>query len=125
MNETELALAKRAVAAGWRWAPGHVDSDGWRVVAVMGQAVLAIDAHSRVPHIAILSNGAIPDFSDKVTRSSAILQVRDKHWAKACASDTTMGPVDERWSCYYQTGNLYTSGSTELGSIIAALETER
>lgn len=124
MTETELALSNRAVAAGWLWAPGHVDSEGWRVVAVVGQAVLAINAQSRSPYITVLSAGSIPDFGDKVTSSSAILQVRAKHWTHAGASKISMGPPEERWSCYYQTGNLYTSGRTELAACIAALEAE-
>lgn len=110
----DLNLSRRAIAAGWRWAPGSLVWGGDRVT----EDTLGI------------AHGVVPDFDDDGTRGVLLGQVRER-WD--CPDLHTRPQYDHRgnvthWQVLVPRKELHPhgwkcfEGPTETAALVTAME---
>ena len=128
MTADALDLARRAVACpGWRWLPGMLDTDGWRILRgeeASGGASLA-SADGELMHDRSLSLSVLPDLTDPATVGCLLALVREAWVDAGCWAECDGGDLT-RWAVYspatptdrWRIG----VGTTEAEALVAALE---
>jgi len=120
-----LDVARRAVACpGWRWMPGMLDTDGWRILRGEDEDAGAslVNASGEMMHDRSLSLAVLPDLTDAATLGCLLTLVREA-WG-----DETMtawhhpqgGPA-RPWRVW-RPGVPVAYGPTEAAALVAALE---
>lgn len=73
-------IGRRAVACGdWRWLPGMLTTDGWRVSHNGDQLVGISHDYKRNEWCDLGLDGRLPDFNDPATVGCLTALVREKH----------------------------------------------
>lgn len=127
-EEKRRGLGERAVRApGWRWLPGAVDVDGYRVLGVYADGYLAIARESEETS----NNGCAPsgmtapDLSDPATLGCLLSLVR-KAWGVGVytvkASPRFPAIEADYWVAYRDDYEVLGGGITEAEALVAALE---
>ena len=126
-----LNLAKRAVAAGWRWQAGTVTGSGLRVTDTYADGLPCAWTFTDGEHFAKPFNNygideyragywslQLPDFSDAPTRAVLLEQVRER-WGTPLVFCAPEGP-----GSWYVSDTLRTlgEGPTETAALVAGLE---
>jgi hypothetical protein len=111
-------LARRFVACkGWRWLPGMLTMDGWRVYDACGGLCDLVNVDSGILDCKIFGT-LLPDLSDAATRG-AILQLVREAWGDP---DTGIYKHGRRW-CVIMGGRCEDFfAETEAEALLAALE---
>ena len=125
MTADALDFARRAVACpGWRWMPGMLDTDGWRILRgeeASGGASLA-NADGELMHDRSLSLAVLPDLTDPATIGCLMVLVREA-WGDVTitAQHHPLSGKGMAWRVW-RPGDPVAYGRTEAAALVAALE---
>lgn len=125
----DLDLSRRAMAAGFRWAPGMRTTTGLFVVAAGDYAARICDPVDNITYIVGIEH-LLPDFNDPSTLSCLENQVREKHGQSL---HVVIGGTynSSQWKYFVYTGSWFTppgnhlciaNGTTRAEALISALE---
>lgn len=138
-QDLDLFLSRRAVAAGWQWQAGALDTVGRRVTDVDDKGIPCAWTYTDGEHFAKPTGcygmpettgpywaSCLPDFRDAATRGVLLQQVRER-WGDdyACVVPIDYGPGGIMWVCSLTAGGkqLTTAHFTnETAALVAALE---
>jgi hypothetical protein len=117
-------LARRFVACkGWRWLPGMLTMDGWRVYDACGGLCDLVNVDSGILDCKIFGT-LLPDLSDAATRG-AIFQLVREAWGDQQAYAIGFRQ-DVSWTvtlvCPVTDEQFWFDGATEAEALLAALE---
>ena len=126
MNSEMETLARRAVACkGWRWLPGMLTADGWRVVWRDKDGYTTAYGNGYRTYLTQVTNKFCPDLSDPATLGALLALVRETRQAPAaCVQSSAIGQwtltrfleTEGRWD------KLCEWHSSEAAALVAALE---
>lgn len=130
-------LAKRAVAAGWRWMPGTADTMGWRVIRADAESITwTVVLHGRclerttsLSPASALFGVTLPDLTDEATRGCLLALVRETHGDPNIAVAPTELTQNHSgvvaWGAFPTVGSPLAFGDTETEALVSALEVAR
>ena len=127
MDAALIDLGKRAVACeGWRWMPGMVMPNGWRVVARSGDEVAVFNGQDTRWSSVTDMVSARPDLSDPATLGCLLALVREAHGNPLiyCAPQEETG-LGSWWCVCIEDDSVIAGGVSELFALICALECAR
>ena len=121
MTADALDLARRAVACpGWRWMPGMLDTDGWRILRGEDEDAGASlsNAAGEMMHDRSLSLRVLPDLTDAATLGCLLALVREA-WGDADIFGLHYH-CDGGWCVEINDWHFY--GDSMAAALVAALE---
>jgi len=135
MTADALDLARCAVACpGWRWVPGMLDTDGWRILRGEDEDAGASlsNAAGEMMHDRSLSLSVLPDLTDPATLGCLLALVREA-WGDETMMVQALTDVETptilQWGVWYGFANVNDVGNTpraigptEAAALVAALE---
>jgi len=120
---TDQALARRAAAcSGWRWVPGMLDTDGWRI----GDVTLHDGAREAVRRgvLRLYHYPRLPDLTDHATLGCLLALVREA-WGMPTGITVAYSDDTGRWVVSWSGathGGVCGEGITEGEALVMALE---
>ena len=124
MTDEQIALARRAVAcSGWKWLPGMLTSDGFRVCRVDTDGY-KFGYHTEYNYAYAVVGDVLPDLEDPATLGCLLALVREAWWQ----DDMGASRYKDQWSAEvtpqeapnYAFYAFY--GASEVEALVAALE---